>query len=105
MAFLSLKVASLLLVFFSAEGLRKQRDVTGDPSPGPYPVVNVHVSEPTMGAEDFKSAAVLNQHEQDSLQKLEERIASMEQQTLATVSALAQQVKNVGGVIGVHMQA
>ena len=58
-----------------------------------------------MGAEDFKSAAVLNQHEQDSLQKLEERIASMEQQTLATVSALAQQVKNVGGVIGVHMQA
>ena len=94
-----LKFASLWLVLSSAEGLRKQRGVTGDPSPLPYPVVNVHVSEPTMGADDLKSAANAHQHDQDSLLILEQHIASMEKQTLATMEALAQNVKHVGEVI------
>lgn len=105
MALSSLKFASFLLVLSSAEGLRKQRGVTGDPSPLPYPVVNVHVSEPTMGADDFNLAAATHQHEQDSLLKLEQHIASMEEQTLATMKALVQEVKNVGGVIDLQMQA
>ena len=104
MALSSLKCASLLLVLCSAEGLRTQRGVTGDPSPPPYPVVNVHVSEPSMGADYFKLAATTHQHEQDSLVKLEEHIASMEEQTLATMTALAQDVKRVGGMIDFQMQ-
>lgn len=105
MALSSLKFASLLLVLFSAEGLRKQRGFTGDPAPPPYPVVSVHVSEPSMGADDFKLAAMAHQHEQDSLLKLEEHIAAMEGQTLATMAALAQEVKNVGDIIEFQMQA
>ena len=85
--------------------LRKQRGVTGDPSPPPYPVVNVHVSEPAMGADDFKLAATAHQHEQDSLLELEAHIASMEEQTLATMAALAQEVKHVGDMVDIQMQA
>ena len=85
--------------------LRKHRGVTGDPSPPPYPVVSVHVSEPAMGADDFKFAATAHQHEQDSLLKLEAHIASMEEQTLASMAALAQEVKHVGGMIDIQMQA
>jgi hypothetical protein len=105
MALSSLKFASFLLVVLSAEGLRTQRGVTGDPSPPPYPVVNVHVSEPTMGADDFKLAAIAHQHEEDSLLKLEEHISSMEEQTLATMKALAQEVQHVGDMIDFQMQA
>ena len=105
MALSSLKFASFLLVLFSAEGLRKQRGVTGDPSPLPYPVVNVHVSEPAVGADDFTLATTRHQLEQDSLMKLEARIASMEEQTLATMAALAQEVKHVGDIMDVQMSA
>ena len=101
----SLKFASFLLVLSSAEALRKQRGVTGDPSPLPYPVVNVHVSEPTMGAYELNSEAIAHQHEQDSLWKLEQRIASTEERTLATVKKLARDVRNVGELIGFQMQA
>ena len=105
MALSSLKCTLFLLAFCSAEGLRTQRGVTGNPSPPPYAVVNVHVSEPSMGADDFKLAAIAQQHEQDTLVKLEEHIASMEEQTLATMTALAQDVKRVGGMIDFQMQA
>ena len=100
-----LRFASLWLVLSSAEALRKQRGVTGDPSPLPYPVVNVHVSEPAMGADDFKSAANTYQHDQGSLVLLEQNLASMERQTLATMKALAEDVKKVGEVIQVQTQA
>jgi hypothetical protein len=105
MALPSLKFASFLLVLFSAEGLRKQRGVTGDPSPLTYPVVSVHVSEPAVGADDFKLAATRHQLEQDSLMELEARIASMEEQTLATMAGLAQQVKHVGDIMDFQMSA
>ena len=105
MALSFLKGAFFLLSLSSAEVLRKQRGATGDPSPLPYPVVNVHVSEPSMGANDFKFAANVHQHQQESLLKLEQHIATVEEQTLATMKALAQHVKNVGDVIDFQMQA
>ena len=105
MALSFLKGAFFLLSFSSAEGLRKQRGVAGDPSPLPYPVVNVHVSEPAMGASGFNFAANAHQHEQESLLNLEQHIATLEEHTLATMKALAQHVKDVGGVIDSQMQA
>ena len=105
MALSFLNVAFFLLSLSLAEGMHTRRVVTGDPSPPPYPVVNVHVSEPSMGADDFKSATDEHQHQHESLLSLAQRIASVEEQTLATVRALAQDVKNVGDVIELQMQA
>lgn len=99
------KLASILFVVMSAEGLRRERGITGDPVPPPYPVVNVHVSEPAMNAADFKSAAIAHQHKQGSLLQLEEHVALLEKQTLATMATLAEQVKSVGDLIGSHIQA
>lgn len=100
----SLKAASFLGLFSATEGLHKQ-GVTGDPSPPPNPVVNVHVSEPAMGADDFSLAMAAHQHEHESLLKLEERIASVEEQTLATMKGLAQEVRDLSDVINFQMQA
>ena len=90
-----MKFASFLSILFSAEGLRTPHGVAGDPVPPPYPVVNVHISKPALGADDFKFAAISQQHEQDSLLTLEKHMSSMEKQTLATMAGLAQEVKSV----------
>ena len=100
-----MKFASILFVVVSAEGLRRERGIIGDPVPPPYPVVNVHVSEPAMNAADFKSAAISHQHEQGSLLQLEEHVSLLEKQTLATTATLAERVKSVGDQIGAHIQA
>ena len=83
----------------------KPGGVAGDPVPPQYPVVNVHVPEPSMGADDFKSAAIARQREQDDLLSLEEHIASMEKQTSATMATLALQVQNVADMIESRMSA
>ena len=93
------KVVSFLFVLSSAEGLRKPRGVAGDPVPPPYPVVNVHIPEPTLGADDFKSAVNAYQHERESLLSLEDQISAMERQTLTTMAALSQGTKNVADII------
>ena len=105
MALTFLKFASFLPVLFSAEGLRKPHGVTGDPVPPPYPVVNVHITEPALGADDFKFAAIAQQHEQDSLLTLEKHMSSMEQQSLATMAGLAQEMKSVIDMIEVEVPA
>ena len=96
---------SFLFVMVSAEGLRRERVITGDPMPPAYPVVNVHISEPTLGTSEFNSAAVAHQHEQDSLLKLEKHVAFLEEQTLATIADLAQHVQIVGDLVGSSTQA
>ena len=99
------KLTLFSLALLSAEGLRKPAGVAGDPVPPPYPVVNVHVPEPSMSAADLKSAAVARQREQDALLSLEVRIKSMEKQTSETMAALALQVKDVGDMIEMRMAA
>ena len=101
MTFLKLTLFSLVLL--SAECLRKPAGIAGDPVPPPYPVVSVHVPEPSMSAADLKSAAVARQREQDTLLSLEGHIASMEKQTSETMAALALQVKHVGDMIEMRM--
>ena len=103
MTFFKLTLFSLALL--SAEGLRKPAGVAGDPVPPPYPVVNVHVPEPSMSAADLKSTAVARQRETDALLSLEAHIESMEKQTSETMAALALQVKNVGDMIEMRMAA
>lgn len=105
MAWACLKLTLFSLVLFSVEGLRKPGGVSGDPMPPQYPVVNVHVPEPSMGANDFKSTAIARQREQDALLRLEEHIASMEKQTSATMATLALQVQNVAEMFESRMSA
>ena len=105
MALTFLKLTLFSLALLSVEGLRKPRGVAGDPVPPRYPVVNIHVPEPSMGADYFKSAAITRQHEQDVLLNLEEHITSMVKQTSATMATLALQVKNVAEMIEARMSA
>ena len=105
MAWACLKLTLFSLVLFSVEGLRKPGGVSGDSVPPQYPVVNVHVLEPSMGANAFKSAAIARQREQDALLRLEEHIASMEKQTSATMATLALQVQNVAEMLESQMSA
>ena len=105
MALACLKFILFSMVLLSVEALRKPGGVAGDPVPPQYPVVNVHVPEPSMGADDFKSAAIARRREQDDLLSLEEHIASMEKQTSATMVTLALQVQNVADMIESRMSA
>ena len=105
MALTYLKLTLFSFVVSSVEGLRKPGGVVGDPVPPPYPVLNVHVPEPAIGADEFKLATIARQHEQDALLSLAERIESTEKQVSATMATLALQVKKVGDLVEQQMSA
>ena len=100
-----LRLTVFALSLFSIEALRKPQGIAGDPVPPPYPVVNVHVPEPLMGTDDFKSESNMRQSQQDTLLGLEERILSTEKQALSTMESLALQVENVADMIQAQMSA
>ena len=105
MRLLALDVAMFLLLAFSADALRNQRGAFGDPALPSYPIVNVHVSEPTLNAEEFQLRSLAHEHEQDALLKLETRISAVEECILATLTALAEEAKDVSHTLHVNMHA
>ena len=105
MALTQLRFTLLSLLLLFVQGLQTPRGVVGDPVPPPYPVVNVHVPEPSMGTDEFKLAASARRHEQDALLSLEDQIASVEKQASATMSTLALQLRNVVDMIEMRMSA
>ena len=103
MALTFLKFISFLFILSSAKVLRKP--LGGDPVPPPYPVVNVHIPEPALGADDFKFAMIAQQHGQDSLLTLEKHMSSMEKQSLTTLASLSQEMKSVIDMIEIQIPA